>query len=370
MKVLFCDNSLRNFINFRGDVMQSFLQKGHEVVLIVPQMAGNESVALPKGIRLYELQFNPNSINPIADIKFLISLWKIYRKERPNIAFHYTIKPNIYGTVAAKLARIKAVAMVAGLGYMFTDNSLKKRIGRGLYKMALRLANKVFVLNEANKKILLEQRFVTPKRVHLMKSGEGVNLQKFPYREKDFTNTRFLMIARVLYDKGYTEFVEAAAILKEKYPTTEVSLLGPMAEDSLMGVPRSVVLGDVEAGKIKYLGETSDVPSYLKQDGIIVVVSSYHEGLNRSLMEACAMGCPSITTNIPGCREIVEHEYNGLLVPIKDTKSLADAMIRMVETPTETKQQYSRNAFTKAKREFSVDTVISTYWDIINEIMN
>lgn len=367
MKVLFCDNSLRNFLNFRGDVMQSFLQKGYDVVLVVPQMEVNSSVNVPKGIRLYELKFNPNSINPIADLKYLLSLWKIYWRERPNIAFHYTIKPNIYGTFAARILGIKTVAMVAGLGYIFTDDSIKKKIGRGLYKSALRLANKVLVLNESNCSMLVNKGFVMPNRVLLLKGGEGVNLKKFPYEEKHFETTRFLMVARVLYDKGYTEYVEAAEILKRKYPNVDVELLGPLAEDSLMGVPRSVLKGDVDAGKIKYLGETSDVPSYLNRDGVVVVVSSYHEGLNRSLMEACAMGCPAITTDIPGCREAVADGSNGLLVPVKDAQALADAMIRFVEMSVEGKKRMSRNAYAKAVDEFAVDSVIDIYDGILKE---
>ncbi len=368
MKVLFCDNSLRNLFNFRGDVIHSFLKKGWNVVIVVPDSEANDLSIIPDGITVYQLSVNPSGLNPLADMRYLWALIKVYCRECPDFIFHYTIKPNIYGTFAARLTGKRTIAMVAGLGYIFTGNSFAKRFGRALYKVALRLSHRVIVLNKANHDLLLERGFVSNKRIILLTGGEGVNLSRFFYQPKVFNETRFLMIARVLYDKGYTEFAEAAEMVKAKYPNTKIELLGPMAEDSPMGVSKCVVNSDVEAGKFSYLGETSDVTEYLKQDGVVVVCSSYHEGLNRSLMEACAMGCPAITTNIPGCRETVEEGENGLLVPVKDSKALASAMIRMLELTADEKQTMSCNAHQRAKKLFNVDSVISVYENIVNSL--
>lgn len=368
MKVLFCDNSLRNLFNFRGDVIHSFLRKGWNVVIVVPDSKANDLSIVANEIKVYQLAVNPSGLNPLADLKYFTALHKVYCTEHPNIIFHYTIKPNIYGTLAARLCGIKTVAMVAGLGYIFTGNSVAKRLGRILYKVALRLSHKVLVLNKANYDLLLERRFVHKSRIKLLEGGEGVNLDRFPYIPKAFKETRFLMVARVLYDKGYTEYAEAAAMVKEKYPRAKIELLGPMAEDSPMGVPQAVIAADETAGKISYLGETNDVTQYLRQDGIVVVCSSYHEGLNRSLMEACAMGCPAITTDIPGCRETVVEDENGILVPMKNSAALAAAMIRFMEMTAEEKQKMSRNAHNRAKELFNVKSVISAYDNLIESL--
>ncbi|MDO5760796.1 MAG: glycosyltransferase [Bacteroidota bacterium] len=179
-----------------------------------------------------------------------------------------------------------------------------------------------------------------------------------------------MMVARVLYDKGYQEYVDAAEIVKKKYLNIDIELLGPLDETSPMGVPKSVVEQDVKANKIKYLGVTNDVPSYLRRDGVVVVVSSYHEGLNRSLMEACAMARPVITTNIAGCRETVEQGVNGYIVIPKDKQSLAEAMIRFIELPQKEKQEMAENSYRKAVRCFDVKIVLKKYDEIISELIS
>ena len=177
------------------------------------------------------------------------------------------------------------------------------------------------------------------------------------------------MVARVLYDKGYKEYVDAAEIVKKKYPNIAVELLGPIDEISPMGVPKYVVDKDIADGKISYLGITNDVPSFLKRQNVVVVLVSHHEGFSRTLMEACAMGKPIITTNIPGCKETVEDGINGFLVPMKDAKALAQAMIKYIELPEEKKEQMKRASHRKAIEHFDVNHALQQYDKIIDELL-
>lgn len=369
-KILFCDNSLKSFINFRIDILHHFILFGWKTFVVVPNSTiKDEHVKiLPKETELIGINMNPNGSNPFSDIIALCSLVACYRKVHPNVVINYTIKPNIYSSIAAKFCGIRCISIVAGLGYIFTDNGLSKRIARTLYKFGLRLSDKVFVLNEANKSLLINKGFVKKENLVHLPAGEGVNLNTFPYIRNKFEATRFLMVARVLYDKGYSEYVEAASIVREKYPDIECELLGPLASDSPMGVPEGIVRRDHNDGKIKYLGVTNDVPQYLGRDGVVVVCSSYHEGLNRSLMEACAMGRPCITSNIPGCREAVDDGVNGYLVPSKDARALADVMLKFIELPVNEKQRMAEASYKKAKNTFDVGQVFDYYDKALSEI--
>lgn len=371
MKIILNDNGLRALINFRIDVIEHFVAQGHQVVLIYPACTKEEELInkIPQKCKVYEVNMVPSGSNPLKDVSYLCQLYKIYKEEKPDIVFNYTIKPNIYGSLAAKVLKIKRVDMVAGLGYIFTGNGLSKKIGRLLYKIGLRVANRVITLNMDNYNLLIKRGFVLRKNMILYGGGEGVNLSHYPYAKNEFNVTRFLMVARVLYDKGYQEYVDAAEIVKKQYPNVDIELLGPLDETSPMGVPKKVVEQDVKANKIKYLGVTNDVPSYLKRDGVVVVVSSYHEGLNRSLMEACAMARPVITTNIAGCKETVEQGINGYIVIPKDKQSLAEAMIRFIELPQKEKQEMAENSYRKAVQCFDVKIVLKQYDKIISELI-
>lgn len=371
MKVIFCNNFLPGQLLFRYEVMESFAKDGWEVVLIVPKASASDRLIskIPQSWKTYLLDVDCNSVNPANDIRYFNTLRKIYKKEKPDIIFHYTIKPNIYGTLAAKVCGIPNIAMVAGLGYMFDGDSFTKRIGRLIYKFGLRNADKVFTLNSQNSEVLLSGNYVKLRNLIHLKGGEGVDLQKYPYRKMKFDTTRFLMVARVLYDKGYNEYVEAAKIVKGKYPDVQIELLGPLATDSPMGVPENVVKSDNDNGIISYLGETDDVQKFVLRDGVVIVVASkYLEGLNRSLMEACAMGRPIITTSNPGCRETVDEGKNGYIVSPGNAQELADAMIRFIELPSEKKKRMSVASHKKAENLFNVNNVIESYRNAISDI--
>lgn len=370
--VVFCNNVLSGLLHFRGDIMRDFASKGWKVVVIVPESTVTDELLScldPEWI-FYTVKVNPNDINPIGDFKYFSQLLKIYRKEKPDIVFQFTIKPNIYSTMACKMLHIPCVSMVAGLGYVFEGNSAKKKIGRMLYKLGLRLSNKVFVLNKSNRQTLLDGGYVKANNLIHLKGGEGVNLSDYPYRPMEFNTTRFLMVARVLYDKGYQEYVDAAKIVRKRYPDVEIELLGPLAPNSKMGVSEKQVMSDHESNTITYLGKTNDVPSYVLRDGTVMVLpSKYLEGLNRSLMEACSMGRPIITTDIPGCLETVEDGVTGFLVPKGDAPALAEAMIRIIELPKEKKIEMSRAARKRAEEFFNEENVIREYHKVVSSLL-
>ncbi len=373
MHILFCDNGLAPFLNFRGYIARYYHDKGYNVSVAVPKSTCDDEglKKIPIYLTVYPLQMNRNSSNPLSDLRYFHTLYRLFSTTRPDIIFLYTIKPNIYGSIAARMLKIPVVAMVAGLGYAFGGNGIVHQLGRALYKYGLSKADRVIVLNRSNRETLIARGFVKPEKLILFEGGEGVDLDQFPFQKDDYNSVRFLMVARVLYDKGYSEYTEAARIVKQKYPNVKIELLGPLAEDCPMGVPRKVVEHDHNSGAITYLGETDNVPRYVGANGVVVVVvSSYHEGFNRSLMEACAMGRICITSNIPGCKEIVDDGLNGLLVNPKDSQALADAMIRIIESDPKERVKMSHNSHDKAVKVFDVNRIYAKYDQIIKELIS
>lgn len=371
MKILLCDNHMGMLLNFRMNVIRHFLERGWDVLLVYPSMTHRKALErrIPVQCRTITVDVDTSSANVLKDVGYMRSLLAIYRREIPDVVFHYTIKPNIYGTIAARLARVPyTVAMVAGLGYVFSGNDLNKRFARLLYKIGLRLSDRVITLNESNCDLLVGKGYVRKKNMEFFDCGEGVDLSMFPREKTGFECVRFLMVARVLYDKGYKEFVEAAHIVKVRHPEVSFELLGSVDEESPMRVPREVFEKDMAEGTITYLGVTDDVPAVVGRDGVVLVIASYHEGLNRSLMEACAMGRPVITSNIPGCRELVEDGGNGFLVEPKSTEQLVAAMERFISLSQEQKIAMGEVSYRKALEQFDVRITLRKYDEILSDL--
>lgn len=362
-KILFCDNVLWGLVNFRGSVIRHFVQQGDEVVLVAPQ--DDESIMkvdIPEDVRYIPVRLNRCSRNPFTDLIYCAHLYRIYRKEHPDYIFHYTIKPNVYGSIAARLAGINCTGMVAGLGYGLLGDGMLSRLLAVMYRYAFKYASSIFVLNKFNYQYLLDHKFCTSAQLRLFKGGEGVNLSAYPYvREESGSPVVFLMVGRVLYDKGYREYVQAAKIVKQQYPDVRCQLLGMLDETYPAHVDEEELKRDVEEGTIEYLASTNDVMQYLGRSGVVVVLPSYFEGLSRSLMEACAVGRPIIATDIPGCRETVDEGKNGFLVKVKDSSSLAEGMLRYLSLSDAEKQAFSRHSRKKAEETFDVRQVIKEY---------
>jgi glycosyltransferase involved in cell wall biosynthesis len=314
--------------------MKDMIKNGHNVIAMAPE-TGYERELESAGIGFFPLPLKRAGLNPIEDLRLLFHLRRLFVRLRPDAVFVYAVKPVIYGSIAARLAGTGGIyAMITGLGYAFTGESLFQRLLRNLmkplYALALKNCQKVFFQNPDDLEVFLKLKMVDENKAVLV-NGSGVNLQDFEYAAPVTSPFSFLLIARLIRDKGIMEFAEAARLLKKKHPGVLFRLLGPHDPN-----PTAISAAEIKAwtreGIIEYLGETGDVRPYIAQASVYVL-PSYREGTPRSVLEAMAMGRPVITTDAPGCRETVREGVNGFLVPVKDAAALAGAMERFILEP-------------------------------------
>ena len=320
----------RSLVNFRGPLIKALLSYGHRVTAIT----GNDDPEVRRTLvawgAAYEMiPLARAGLNPLADLMTILRLTWLFRRIRPDVFLGYTIKPVIYGLVAAYLTNTpRRYVIISGLGYTFTEGREIKRhvlrfISSCIYRFTLRLADKVIFQNIDDENLFVVRRLVH--RDHVARvEGSGVDLAYYvpkPFPEMPVT---FLLIARLLRDKGIREYVKAASIVRENFPHARFILVG--AQDSNpSGLRYQEVQDWVREGIIEYRGELRDVRSSIS-DCHVFVLPSYREGMPRTILEAMAMGRPIITTDVPGCRETVKRGVNGFLVPPRNTDALAEAM--------------------------------------------
>lgn len=366
-KIIFCDNTLWGLVNFRGNVIRHFLEKGYAVALVAPEKEDEQMrTVVPDGVKYLPIKMGRTTSNPLNDIKYFARLLRILRREKPNYVFNYTIKPNIYGSIAAKLCGYHTTAMMAGLGYAFMSKSLQARIARVLYRFGLMFTDHLLLLNESNFRIVAKSGICKQHKMILLNGGEGVDLERFTFKENEAGNVTFLFIGRVLWDKGYGEFIKAAQKVKTEYPSTKFQILGSLDPSYPLSVPLERLKEDEKKGVIEYLGFTNDMQAVYETKGLVITLPTYYgEGMNRTLMEACASGKPIITTNIAGCREMVDDGCNGYLVPTKDSDALTTAMLRYLHlSPTE-RRSFSLRSREIAESRFNVNDVLQAYDGIV-----
>lgn len=367
---MFCDNTLWGLVNFRGDIFHHFMEKGYDVVLAAPEKEDKQmQITIPQGVTYYPIKMGRTGTNPLGDIIYFIRLFRIIKKERPTFLFTYTIKPNIYGSLAAHILGITTTAMMPGLGYAFKSKSISMIIARSLYRWGLSMTNHLLLLNEENYHDVVTQKLCNKTKIILLRGGEGVNLGHFEYTDNTAEHTTFLFVGRILWDKGYLEFVEAAKIVKQLYTDTQFKLLGSLDPFYPKSVPLERIKQDEKTGLIHYVGFTNNMKSVFREPGIVITLPSFYgEGMNRSLMEACACGKPIITTNISGCKELVDNNKNGYIVSPKNIQQLADAMIRYLKLSQQDKQTFSLNSRRKAEDIFDIKKVFHVY-DQITQVI-
>lgn len=366
MKILFNNNNLFGLAIFRIDVINHFLAQGHEVVLVAPIDKPQFIKNLPPKAKLITVAINRTSASITDNISYLRQLYKIFKAEKPDYIFNFTIKPNVYGALAAKKLGIGNTCMIAGLGYSFSHNDFKSKIARFLYRISMKCTQHVMVLNENNYNTIIKKHLIKKDRIIWLQGGEGVNTTNYPFYDNASSDVTFTFIARLIPEKGYREVVGAAREIKEKYSNVHFHIVGGFDTNYPNAITKGEVDNDVKQGYIEYLGTFSDMLEVYSRPGTVITIPSYYsEGLNRSLMEACSCGKPIITTNIFGCKETVVDGVNGYLVEPKNVPSLVDAIIRYIELSPEQKKQMSIESHKLAESRFDIQKVIAVYDDII-----
>jgi glycosyltransferase involved in cell wall biosynthesis len=371
-KVVCVSNSFFLY-NFNRGLMKAMARRGIEVIAAAPADGFSEKIKA-EGFPFRPLShFNRKGANPCQDARFTQELVRLYREEKPDLALHFTIKPNVYGTFAARLAGTKSICTVTGLGWLFTEKSLKTALGGAGYKVLYRISfsfcETVFFLNADDKAFFLRNRLIKAGKC-LMVPGSGVNTDHFCLSsvgppQQDTAHAVFLLVGRMLWNKGVAEFVEAAKIVKATYPHAQFTLLGPIDNENRSGITLDVIHNWEGQGLIHYAGSTDDIRPYVAASDV-VVLPSYREGIPNSLLEAMAMERPVITTNTVGCRETVEQGKNGYMIPIRDAKALADACIRLIELRPEEREAMGRYGRQKVLKEFDEKIVINAYLQSID----
>lgn len=335
MKIMVISPKNRTLFNFRGDLIKTIISKGHEVIVTGPNQDYIEDV-LELGVKFIEVPLTKDNASILGDINYYKELKKVIKAQKPDLIFSYTIKPVVYGSLAARRAGVKKIyPMVTGLGRVYTSTSLKAKILRMitgvLYKQAFKGSNKVIFQNNDDLKQFVDLQYLTEEKA-VRVNGSGVNMERFSAAKLP-EQPIFLMIARVRKEKGVFEFAEAARMVKKEYPHARFILLGGF--DKSMGALKPEELQPyISDGAIELLSETKDVRPFLKECSVFVL-PSYREGTPRSVLEAMAMNRAIITTDAPGCRETVQDGLNGFLVPVKSVKALSDKMIYFIENKSE-----------------------------------
>lgn len=369
-KLIIALNTAWNLYNFRAGLIRALVAEGYEVVAVAPtdEYAGRLSEL---GCRFVPLEMDNRGTHPGRDLLLLLRFVWLFRKERPNVYLGYTVKPNIYGSLAAHALGIPVINNIAGLGSVFIKNSWLTRLVRWLYRVALSRSRCVFFQNNDDLDLFVKAGLVAPDKVARL-PGSGIDLRAFqpiPAVSLNNRSFRFLLVSRMLWDKGVLEYVNAARIVRQIYPDVEFNLLGFLDVQNPTAISSEQMAAWVKEGVICYHGATDDVKPYLAEADC-VVLPSYREGTPRSLLEAVAMGKPIITTDAIGCRDVVDDGVNGFLCLPKNTDDLAEKMEKMVLLEPQRRSEMGKMGRQKVEREFDEKIVIERYLAMIETAGN
>ena len=362
-------NTSWNIFNFRLGLCKALENEGYNVVAIAPKDEYSQKLEA-MGIKHYDIKINNKGTNPVEDAKLVFAFRKLYKEINPDVILQYTIKPNIYGSMAAGMLGIPVISNISGLGTVFLNDSLSSKIARLLYKIALRTPKKVFFQNTHDKALFVDSKLITEEQTGLL-PGSGINTELFKPEEKQAINnkTQLLCVARLVKDKGIKEYEEAARQIKQKYDNVEFAILGAYYPDNPTAITKKEIEAWEEEHIINYLGTNDDVRSVMLEADCIVL-PSYREGLSRVLLEAGSLEKPIVTTDVPGCKDVVDDGVNGFLCQVRDAESLADAMEKMILLTEEERIAMGKKGREKVIAEFDEKLVIEKYKEAITALIN
>jgi N,N'-diacetylbacillosaminyl-diphospho-undecaprenol alpha-1,3-N-acetylgalactosaminyltransferase len=376
MKISIISNTDFFIWNYRKGLLKSLKERGHEVIAISPK---GDYVRLIENLGIVHIPITIESkgMNPLKDLKILLDLCKIFKREKFDLIQPFTIKPNIYGAIAGRLTDIPVIiCSVEGLGYVFSkvQNNLKipvvKIITSILYKIAFRYSNCVLFQNQDDLELFVSRRLVDRGKTQIIKS-DGVNLMEYSVSGTNSLTTDKLrkelmidgnkvvitMVSRLMWEKGVREFIEAAKIIKSRYPEAFFLLVGGIDKENPSAISEKYLNEAEHEGYIKWLGHRNDVVNLLAISDIVTLPSYYREGVPKVILEAMAMEKPIVTTDNIGCKETVEEGKNGFLVPVKDPVALSDGIEELI-LDKKMRIEFGKYSRLKVEREFDEKDVI------------
>lgn len=360
-KIMIVCNYLVGLMSFRKELLEKLLEKEYEIIVLAPNDDLSKKI-IEMGCTFIPIEMESRGTNPIKDLKLINNYKKIIKSQKPDIVLTYTIKPNVYaGYVCGKL-KVPYIANVTGLGTSVEQPGLLQKITLFLYKIGLKKAKCVFFQNKENLDFMLEHNIVSNN--YKLIPGSGVNLKYHSILNYPKNSTiKFLFISRILYEKGIEEYLEAAKYIKKNYPNTEFHILGKCDDEKY-----EKILKKLENEKIIiYHGQVDDVRKYHKISNCTIHPSFYPEGMSNVLLESCAAARPIITTNRPGCKEIVEDGVNGYMIECKDTAGLIKKIEKFISLSYDEMKNMGLNGRKKVEREFDRKIVIESYLKEIEE---
>lgn len=361
-------NTAWNLVNFREGLIRALLSLGYEVFCLAPTESYSQQLR-EWGCTVIDLPMQGQGTNPWQDFKLFWRYRAVLKRLRPVAYLSWTIKPNIYGGLAARSVGIPQLANVSGLGSTFLGGGALAKFTQLLYRVALARTHTVFFQNADDATLFRERRLVRQKQVTVL-PGSGVNVQRFhvaPRPALAGRPFRFLLLARLLRDKGVLEYIEAARALKQQGHNVQCQCLGAVDANNPTAISRAQVEAWQAEGLINYLGTTDDVRPFIAQADC-VVLPSYREGTPRTLLEAAAMGRPLIATDVPGCRDVVEHGVNGLLCAAKSSHDLAEAMSQFIQQSDEEWHAMAQASRALVEARYDEKLVIDAYMQALQRV--
>lgn len=368
MKIAVVLNTSWNIYNFRLNLIKALFEQGHEVVAVAPKDEYTSKL-IDLGCQYEEVKMDSRGANPIKDMALTYELFKIYKRVKPDAILHYTIKPNIYGTIAASRLKIPVINNVCGLGTAFLKQNLISKIAIALYKFAFRFPELIYFQNTDDKKFFVDSKIVKSNKIDVL-PGSGIDLKRFVPAPVETTPNKpftFLLISRLIHDKGIVEYIEAIKLLRAKGVKARFEILGQIDEEHMRAIPRELIDGWINEGLVDYLGTTDDVRPHINNSDC-VVLPSYREGTPKSLIEAASSARPIVATNVAGCNNIVHDKVNGLLCNLMDEQDLADKMETMYNTDQATRVAMGSAGRKIAESRFDEKIVIDKYLSAISAV--
>jgi glycosyltransferase involved in cell wall biosynthesis len=367
-KVAIVINSAWQGYNFRLNLARALRKNDYKVVFIAPK-DGKYSNKLMQEFEFLPVNFKAGGVNPIDDLRVCFALYKVFKKNKFDIILNFTIKPNIYSAIIARLLKIDSINNITGLGTIFIKTTFITSIVKLLYRVSLACSTHIFFQNQEDRNYFLSEGLASINECSVL-PGSGVDTDKFiPIDTNNDGIFRFLLVARVIQDKGIFEYIDAIYILKNKYSNIEFGLLGELDSINRTAVSKKKIHGLHDSGVINYLGKTDNVREQLATADC-VVLPSYREGSPRSLMEASSMAIPIVATDVVGCSQVIEDGITGLLCRVKDSSDLALKMELMLNMSKSDRKKMGKLGREKMLKEFDESIVISRYTHTINNILS